>query len=591
MQTATTSSMPVLLVHQPGLVTTIEFPNAVECHWKGALAELKISMTRRMASSSLSSRGVVTGGVGRVLDVPQKVGGRQSSYDNIIERLERKYSKGIVPNDEDQVMSEDDMGQDDDDDDNGVDNDGMDEEMDVSGEDGGGGASGSGGEKKPPKKKRGLNQDAYDMEDDFIDDSECAQEIEMAVKNKSTKTKHSGFFASSGQLELLSAAAESPPPSSGVATPKSSGGIDKCVQSPPGTVNTGTTTGVAPSAPSSATASGSAHHVPAKEKKLRVSKALWQPNASIIAALDIFRAQAELLLNQTGGERMKKNVFPRSLDAALHTLDTEVLRSIPNVETHFSGYWEELVSIVGGASMMSVGIIKNSLKRLRLKASVDLALKTKDSRLRALLEFLPTRVTKFDHTSVTANDETASGDGNPPTAFLYSCSWDIEGRGLLVAVERACEEWVTAENAYRKILTNLDKKGLSKEAIEGLDFKSELAALLVKIQQSFPESCQNSDPSCLRKQMNQERNRLKRKEAKASTPTKPKGASAEATCAAVPSPAAAVTGIGASSSSAATSAGAQSGSKAESTKADSKRPILSTLFVAAPKFTLTDFFS
>ena len=43
----------------------------------------------------------------------------------------------------------------------------------------------------------------YDMDDPFIDDSDMVQEIEIDLRMKKARTKQSGFFVSSGKLELV----------------------------------------------------------------------------------------------------------------------------------------------------------------------------------------------------------------------------------------------------------------------------------------------------------------------------------------------------------------------------------------------------
>jgi hypothetical protein len=55
---------------------------------------------------------------------------------------------------------------------------------------------------KSSKKKANPVQD-YDYEDPFIDDSEVVNELEEAISRKKLKTKHDGFFVSSGDLEVV----------------------------------------------------------------------------------------------------------------------------------------------------------------------------------------------------------------------------------------------------------------------------------------------------------------------------------------------------------------------------------------------------
>jgi hypothetical protein len=100
-------------------------------------------------------------------------------YDNIIDQLERKYYCGSV------IKSNDDE------------------------------ESGSEESESPPVandvpaksskgKKRPVCTDDYDMDDPFIDDEEMIYEVEAAIKTNRTKTKHDGFFVSSGKLEVMS---------------------------------------------------------------------------------------------------------------------------------------------------------------------------------------------------------------------------------------------------------------------------------------------------------------------------------------------------------------------------------------------------
>lgn len=52
-------------------------------------------------------------------------------------------------------------------------------------------------------RKRSNFADDYDMDDPFIDDEEMILEVEAEIKKNRTKTKHDGFFVSSGKLEVL----------------------------------------------------------------------------------------------------------------------------------------------------------------------------------------------------------------------------------------------------------------------------------------------------------------------------------------------------------------------------------------------------
>jgi hypothetical protein len=587
-----------VVLHAPGIVTSIDFPKFVECNWKDALSQLNLrSKAGAQQPAAMEAGSQPAGGEG----------GRsapRNSYDNMIERLERKYSKGIVPDDEEPVVSEDDGGdQDDDDDDNGAEIEDV-VDMEVSG-----GEGGEAGERKPTaksKKRSMAHQDAYDMEDDFIDDSEDAELIEMAMEGKSTKTKHGGFFASSGDLELYSVAAAAGVAGSSSSEAARGAGDMKALAVREQESDHYDVTGSTVLATSSQAGQGQGQGSKGGEKKSRVAKPDWEPTPSILIAMDAFKREVAGTLEVAGAERPKKNVFPRSLDNALCAFDKEVLQSIPNVESRYQGYWEALVDVLGGADMISVGIVKNSLKRLRLKARAEESLHNKEEAIRQLLELLPSKLTKFEPI-VVPDDDDGGGGGEPstlPQIFEWTCNWDIDTRGLLLAAEKTCDDWVNAENAYRRILTNLDKKGMNQEDTQGLEFKGdkgELVALLRKVEASFPKSCQNSDAACFRKQMNQERNRLSRKKAKAAKAEseglgagqEPGTGSAEA--AAIPSKSPLSKSQSAMASSPAkfvapntTTAAPAAKPKKESAK-DNKGPAFSTQFVAPPKFSITDF--
>ena len=97
----------------------------------------------------------------------------KSRIDNIIEKLEKKYSNPITF--EDGAESE--------------------VEVEVSDRD-------SHPTNVTSKKRKRKSQDTYDMGDSFIDDTEAYMEVEKAYASQRVKTKHSGFFVNSGALEV-----------------------------------------------------------------------------------------------------------------------------------------------------------------------------------------------------------------------------------------------------------------------------------------------------------------------------------------------------------------------------------------------------
>ena len=101
----------------------------------------------------------------------------KNRLDNIIEKLEKKYSNPITFDDEEESEVE--------------------VEVDVSDRD-----STSNPTNVTSKKRKRKGQDTYDMGDSFIDDSEAYMEVEKAYASQRIKTKHTGFFVNSGALEV-----------------------------------------------------------------------------------------------------------------------------------------------------------------------------------------------------------------------------------------------------------------------------------------------------------------------------------------------------------------------------------------------------
>jgi hypothetical protein len=108
-------------------------------------------------------------------------------YDNIIERLEKKYGGGIVNLESPSGRNNAALQEDD-----------SEEELER--------RKGEKGKKTKMKKRKNnseLDDRYYDLNDDFIDDSETNLHIESRHRMKSVKTKHSGFFVAAGNLETV----------------------------------------------------------------------------------------------------------------------------------------------------------------------------------------------------------------------------------------------------------------------------------------------------------------------------------------------------------------------------------------------------
>jgi hypothetical protein len=110
----------------------------------------------------------------------------RNRYDNLIEKLQRKYcSHDRAKRHDDEENESGDESNISDDDDNNINNN-----------------NNNNNNENMIKRKRIIPQaeyDDYDFEDPFIDDSEDVTEIKNSILMKKVKTKHNGFFISTGK--------------------------------------------------------------------------------------------------------------------------------------------------------------------------------------------------------------------------------------------------------------------------------------------------------------------------------------------------------------------------------------------------------
>ncbi len=284
-------------------------------------------------------------------------------------------------------------------------------------------------------------------------------------------------------------------------------------------------------------------------KKTRAvrSKPLWQPLPAVVVAMKEFEDQCNVMLGS--GLKVKKGVYPRELDTALQDLDSAVNRFMPGVELNYSGYFESICSPLGGQEVVSLGIVKNSLMRIRLKRVASEARSFMESSQRQLFQVLMEKVAPYTETPTTgtgtgtgagADGEAGDGAGSnaldagalSPTkdkggkdgvAYTHIVKWDIPLRSLLAQAEAAVLTWTSAENRYRKTLTALDKKGLDRDDVGSIDDKTEVLKFLAKVEASFPPATKQGDIATLRKNISTEKNRTKRKSTAAAAAIGDKG--------------------------------------------------------------------
>jgi len=162
-----------LIHHKPGAMTAFEIPlqngNFGEINYKSVLKSLvsKSQINETVPSSSSSSSSLEQEPV-----FETKIW--HNHYNNIIEKMERKYTSHMICEDE----SSNDYG------------DSLDQEEGVK-------------EGAKSKRKKRTNDDYYDYDDPFVDDEDEVAEVYFQLNSKKSKTVHNGFFVSTGELEIM----------------------------------------------------------------------------------------------------------------------------------------------------------------------------------------------------------------------------------------------------------------------------------------------------------------------------------------------------------------------------------------------------
>jgi hypothetical protein len=211
--------------------------------------------------------------------------------------------------------------------------------------------------KKKAKKKANKAVDYYDLDDDFIDDSDIINMIENNHEDEQTETVHKGFFASTGDLSTV------PLP-----TPKGKGKKRGKHKSPD------------ESAPEQ-----SSPDTPVVVRD-------WSADPEIGALLQQFAAACQPSLyweNQSDAKFMKKcqQRLPEALEASLHRLDSCILRKCGGRRQ--SSFIEELMHLLPYKN----STITKTLNRLRyreeakvLRAKADALLQQTETHVKRLVD-------------------------------------------------------------------------------------------------------------------------------------------------------------------------------------------------------------
>lgn len=397
-------------------------------------------------------------------------------YDSIIERLEKKY-----------CGSHDAAGGLSDEDDN-------DEALDTIA--------------KPRKKRNRSQADYYDLDDGFIDDSDNIAAIEIAELSRKVQTKHSGYFVSSGELEISDRIAV-PEPSKKSENQekkkKDSTSHSTAVASP--SVATGQSE--SPSVVSSVVED----EVHKKQKKPSASKKQWNPPPIVEEAMSHLATAVKECTAASKGPVLKQ--LPVALDDALCSLDRAVLASSeycdPSVHrVKSSVYLAALLDVLGGE--VPLVSIKSAVTRLRsrdesaqLAAEVAVAAESLSDKIRERVKECPLPVPTAASSdassapsvavtssggsqesagatsaaSVSSDKETEGSAENtdsqsaPPSPakpastpqWKWVCRWDLSLRSEAYDLEQLCLRWVDSENTFRSHLKAAHKRAMEESLV------------------------------------------------------------------------------------------------------------------------------
>jgi hypothetical protein len=391
-----------------------------------------------------------------------------SGYENIIERLEKKYCGSYDPSadsDSDEAHEEN---------------------------------------PRPKKRKARAQADYYDMDDGFIDDSDNIAAIESAQHSKRLQTKYDGYFVSSGELEVSDGPARDSRKEVEVVR-EAEGPIGESVPTPNASVAS-----VVKHMSSGDTAEAAALTPPKKSEKPEKNTKEWAPPPSVASAMEQFTTAAQDLIQSKGGTALKS--FPVVLDPALDTLDAEVTVSMSSGKLS-NIYLSAVRSALGGE--VSAAVVKSAIIRLRSGRDAGRLVEELRNEVEALGNRLREQVTECPPSAalVTATKEEGDANGNtvssdhpqvevapdpedssvgdvtteaavapPPSTpvveWKWVCKWTPQLRGEVCDLEQLCLRWVERENTHRSHLKAAHKKSMEESETVPLSGNAEVTRVL-----------------------------------------------------------------------------------------------------------------
>ncbi|ETP40759.1 hypothetical protein F442_11953 [Phytophthora nicotianae P10297] len=325
------------------------------------------------------------------------------------------------------------------------------------------------------------DDDLYDSEDSFIDDTELQQNIEEVRGQTRVKTKHSGFFVNAGdEIETLEKEEDE------LSDGKSRRGKKRAVD--------GALRSFLAEMPDAASD--------------------WQPNEEVVRKLEVLRTAVQELAETAPIPK----VFPRSLDEPLRAVDKLVVEAHPN-KWRVTGYFATLMTFLPYTKQY----LKSNMLRLEARDVARNEREKLDSALETLTQFIATYGTR--------------ATAEPIDVVKADIAKDKELGAKLHALLELQDEWVSKENDYRQMLKTEDKKHMKEPDYKPLNQRQERNRMFNRVLALFTPGL--TDLQTLRALNKAAKVKTSKKPAQPKTPVK--GATA-ATKKKMPEPAVAGTG-------------------------------------------------
>lgn len=339
---------------------------------------------------------------------------------NIIEHLEKRYGGGAVLNDSDDVVV-------------------------------------------PGRLDRRDDDDLYDSEDSFIDDTELQQNIEEVRGQTRVKTKHSGFFVNAGEeIETLEKESDDETEKKRYKKRSADGALKGFLDEVPDAASD------------------------------------WQPTEEVVKNLEVLRKAVQEL------SEIPK-VFPRSLDEPLRAVDKLVVEAHPN-KWRVTGYFATLMTFLPYTKQY----LKSNMLRLEAR---DVA-KIEKEKLEKAIEVVTQHVATY----------TTRAQTEPGEVIKADILKDKELGAKLHSLLELQDEWVSKENDYRQMLKTEDKKNMKEPDYKPLNQRQERNRIFNRVLGFFPPGL--TDVQTLRALNKAAKTKTAKKAAQPKTPVKGTAATA-----------------------------------------------------------------